>query len=435
VSGSDSRISLWDLDKNQVFRFPDQQNGISRAIAFSPEGTILVVGRDNGYLEFFDTKTGLLRAKYKGHTSTIHSLAFSPDGRTLATGGADQIIKFWHFPTDSIGMTFSKRAGAVRCLEFSPDGKTLIVAGEMNSVELWDIEKEQLRTVLEGQSGLIYSVALTADGQMLAVGGSNSTITVWDLETGVVEHLLDKHDDWIVSLAYSPDGMNLIAIDDDEVIKMWDVSNGNVKLKLKGRVDFQWNPGSAFTEKECDAVFNWVWSGGGLLLLTDHAPWGASAENLASRFSVSLSNSNGTEDSIHHDSDGNYGFLVFSKKNGLLGDHAIIQGRHSGESVNQIVTYYGNSLMGPEESTSLLTLSSTSFDIFKDNNRLPAKGRSQGVAGAYGKGRVVILGEMGMFMADATNLDGSHTEIGLNRTDYDNRQFAINTIRWLAREN
>ena len=70
-----------------------------------------------------------------------------------------------------------------------------------------------------------------------------------------------------------------------------------------------------------------------------------------------------------------------------------------------------------------------------------AVGRFQGLAFDFGKGRVVVLGEAAMFSSqfvlgtDARRMRKSRLRIGLNRPDLDdNQQFALNVLRWLARE-
>src|SRR6266576_4257133 len=45
----------------------------------------------------------------------------------------------------------------------------------------------------------------------------------------------------------------------------------------------------AFTEEECEAVREWVKNGGALLLIADHAPFGAATQILAKRFDVEMS--------------------------------------------------------------------------------------------------------------------------------------------------
>jgi hypothetical protein len=54
---------------------------------------------------------------------------------------------------------------------------------------------------------------------------------------------------------------------------------------------------------------------------------------------------------------------------------------------------------------------------------ISAAGRAQGVAGRFGDGRVVVLGEAMIFM-----------EFGLAYSGFDNRQLALNIVRWLSGE-
>ena len=77
---------------------------------------------------------------------------------------------------------------------------------------------------------------------------------------------------------------------------------------------------SAFTDDECKAVHDWVKSGGALLLITDHEPFGSSAENLGRQFGVEMSKAVAVDtENTASDTRG----LVFSRDKKLLGDHPI----------------------------------------------------------------------------------------------------------------
>lgn len=227
---------------------------------------------------------------------------------------------------------------------------------------------------------------------------------------------------------------------------------------------------AAFTDEECDAVRDWVRAGGSLLLIADHAPFGAAAENLAKRFGVDMSKGH-TFDNVNYDQEDenqNRSFLVFSRDNKLLIEHAITRGRNATESIKRIVTFTGQSLKGPEGSVAFLKLSDTAQDRqppSKDSpsvtlDRLPngqqlppgvmvqgrpagpavsASGRAQGIALTFGKGRVVVLGEAAMLSAQrvtgiAAQLSGKNEiRIGMNHPGIDNRQLALNIMHWLTR--
>jgi hypothetical protein len=188
---------------------------------------------------------------------------------------------------------------------------------------------------------------------------------------------------------------------------------------------------AAFTDAECDAVRDWVRAGGALLLITDHAPTGAANQSLASRFGVDMSKGT-TIDSQNFDREGNDdGAIVYTKSNGGLLDHPITRGRGGPERVKRVMTFVGQSLKGPAGSVPFLRLSRAAQDVDPEGSaRRPAAGRAQGIALRYGKGRVVILGEAAMLSAQVVG--PQRRSFGMNRPDIDNRQLALNLMRWLA---
>ncbi len=221
----------------------------------------------------------------------------------------------------------------------------------------------------------------------------------------------------------------------------------------------------AFTEEECDAVRDWVQEGGALLLIADHAPFGAAAENLARRFGVDMSKGY-TADPANHDAEsGNHALLLFTRENGLLADHPITRGRNEGERIGRVMTFSGQSLKGPESSAALLKLADTAVDTpppseadiqaaiararaegggavqlrMSAEKTTSAAGRAQGLAFPFGKGRVVVLGEAAMLSAQvvqgepARRMGKETIQMGMNRPGIDNRQLTLNILHWLSK--
>jgi hypothetical protein len=188
---------------------------------------------------------------------------------------------------------------------------------------------------------------------------------------------------------------------------------------------------AAFTEEECDAVRDWVRDGGALLLIADHAPIGEANEILSRRFEVEMSKVH-TVDRAHADlSLGNEGWIVYSRENGLLGDHPVTQGRNAAERINSVTAFTGQSLKGPQGSTAFLRLADTALDVDrKTKKQVSAAGRAQGIALRYGKGRVVILGEAAMMTAQLAGAE--KVKFGMNRAGNDNKQLALNIMHWLS---
>jgi hypothetical protein len=198
---------------------------------------------------------------------------------------------------------------------------------------------------------------------------------------------------------------------------------------------------AAFTDAECDAVRDWVRGGGALLLIADHAPMGAAARPLGARFGVDMRNAY-CMDPGPGNAAGNPGMCTFTAAYGLDTTHVIVRGRDAGERVRTVMTFTGQSLKGPPGSVSLLTFGPTAQDLMvgfgqargeiPDSLRASADGRSQALAFAFGKGRVVVLGEAAMLSAQLAG-PGGRMKVGMNVEGIDNRQLALNIVRWLAR--
>lgn len=214
---------------------------------------------------------------------------------------------------------------------------------------------------------------------------------------------------------------------------------------------------SAFTDPELAVVRDWVRNGGSLLLIADQSPYAAAADKMAKALGVDMARGL-TVDTRHQDpSLGDPGCILYTREDRTLMDHPITRGRSKEEKLSRVVTFTGQSLLGPKGSASFLVLQKPALDLplslggkrmevpdplpdgrMLTRDRVPAEGRAQGVAFEYGKGRVVVLGESIMLSAQIV-LDPKDptrqatTQAGMNRPDLDNRQLALNIVHWLTR--
>jgi hypothetical protein len=183
----------------------------------------------------------------------------------------------------------------------------------------------------------------------------------------------------------------------------------------------------AFTLPEDSALVQWVRDGGALLLIADHAPFGAAAASLARAFGVEMYLAFARDDEEHAGWDNEK--LVFSRTNGLLADHPIIRGRTPAERIERVVTFTGQSLSVPAGGTPVLRLREAAYDWKSRKVRSSARGHAQAIAMPFGKGRVVMLGEAGVLSAQ---VDPLGMKMGMNASGNDDRQFALNVFHWLS---
>ena len=81
----------------KLFSLPNKE--YATCIDFSPDGSQLAVGYDDGTVYLWDLKTGEYRLTMKGHSDVVDGVDFSPDGKRLLTSSGDGKSKVWDVAT------------------------------------------------------------------------------------------------------------------------------------------------------------------------------------------------------------------------------------------------------------------------------------------------------------------------------------------------
>ena len=75
-----------------------------------------------------------------GDSGSVVSVAFSPDGTILATGTQDGTTQLWDAATlQQIGVPLTADSRRISSVAFSPDGKTLATSSYAGTVRLWNV--------------------------------------------------------------------------------------------------------------------------------------------------------------------------------------------------------------------------------------------------------------------------------------------------------
>jgi hypothetical protein len=162
---------------------------------------------------------------------------------------------------------------------------------------------------------------------------------------------------------------------------------------------------SAFNPDEVEAVRQWVFSGGSLLLIADHLPWGGAAAQLAEAFGLLFSHGYATDATCSADE------FLFQRSDGTLRDHPITGGRTDGERINAVRTITGQSFRSVNPNTipllvlapqTVLLLPNAPWEFTDQTPRVPAEGMLKGATLTHGAGRVAAFGEAAMFSAQVS---------------------------------
>lgn len=192
---------------------------------------------------------------------------------------------------------------------------------------------------------------------------------------------------------------------------------------------------NTFTSQELETLRNWVSNGGSLIILSEHAPIDKSMTPLLNTFGIQ-SSVGAVYDPINCDTTIKLSLyetiLKFTKSNKLLNrNHPITTGAKKKEIIQNIETYTGCALSGSNYTT-ILKLGPTAT-IRKWNGILPTGGGdSQCLAGSFGRGKIMAMGDCNGFTAMYVNTNGKRFYAGMQVEEFDWKQFVLNTIHWLS---
>jgi len=255
VSGAyDGKLVWWDIAANKLIRTTkDAHAKWIRKLAASPDGSRIASIADDMVCRLWDASTGKLVSELRGHQektphgygSMLYAVAFSPDGTLIVTGDKVGHVVVWDakkgtqlasveapvmYTWDPVQRLHS--IGGIRSVAISPDNATLAVGGMgkvgnidhlegKTRLELFDWKAGKALAEIQSDKfkGLVNRLAFAPDGSWLAGAGGagEGFLSFWDVKQKKVirEEKVGNH---IHDFAMSKAGSEIALVGHSKVI-------------------------------------------------------------------------------------------------------------------------------------------------------------------------------------------------------------------------
>jgi WD40 repeat protein len=184
----DNTWKLW-CSRTGDLQHTEQLDGCSYCCSFSPDGSLFLIGCNNG-MRLHDSTTRQVQLTLTTHDSTTRLntkrpstlCSFAPDGITILSNSGDYEMKLWSATTGHCLHTLAGHSGNVRSCSFSPNGHELYTASEDGTLIMWTTATGRPEGIIDATLTRSWAVCTSPNGEYIVSGHDEGVIKVWRMQ-------------------------------------------------------------------------------------------------------------------------------------------------------------------------------------------------------------------------------------------------------------
>ena len=211
--------------------------------AYSPDGTRVVTGGDDGIVRMWDAASGREAAHLDAGHDAVLTAAFASDDR-LVLGFADGTLAMIGASLDGPEEVLLRASSGVRTVAFAPDADRVAAGFDDATVRVMAADGSGTPMLLSGhrpapdgdvESDGVLGVDITRDGSLVASAGADGTVRLWNIAAGGRSaRVLHSGETEQNDVRFSGDGRRLAAVGSDGRIRIWNTRSGALETQMRG---------------------------------------------------------------------------------------------------------------------------------------------------------------------------------------------------------
>jgi len=176
------RVALWDVATgSEIERLPIA-GGTEHT--FSPDGTWLAVGHQRGTIQLLNLQSREVTS-FTNHTGLVRAIAFSPQGDLMVSGAHSREVSVWNIAeARSVGVLRGPKQ-LVAAMAYAPGGDVFASGSKDGTIRFWspDVVPTSVSEEMKLSESSIQAGILTADGGHLVTLHTNGVARIVELTT------------------------------------------------------------------------------------------------------------------------------------------------------------------------------------------------------------------------------------------------------------
>ncbi|MCT7952953.1 hypothetical protein NG798_24450 [Ancylothrix sp. C2] len=229
TASKDQTVKLWDLTKQKISYYYEEELSLYKKALFSPNGQLIATSKGDNTVSLWHRDGTFIRT-IEGNSSV---LSFSPDHQSIITASPDDIIKLGTYEGKEI--TWKDKIGSITSIKLSPNGQFIATVGIDNTVKLWKRNGTLIKNLTQYGLNKTPIVTFSPDSQKIVTFGEGKTLKLWNKKGEFIKSLFG-HSQSVEKVVFSPDSQLIATIGDDNILKLWN-SDGTLIKMLEGHPD------------------------------------------------------------------------------------------------------------------------------------------------------------------------------------------------------